>query len=99
MKLRLCLLALAFSVSSRAEDVALSAVVNIRDADYEHARPALNKNARNQPLRLAGREFASGVGMQADNRSAVELNGATRFTALAGIDDATESAEIGRAHV
>ena len=99
MKLRLCLISLLFSLPLRAEDVALSAVVNARDADYEHARPALDKNARNQPLRISGREFAKGVGLQADNRSAVELNGAVHFTALAGIDDATESATAVRLEI
>ena len=93
MKLRLCLLAFAFSFSTRAaEDVWLGSLANVRDSDYEHARPVADKNAKNQPLRIAGREFAKGLGVQADNRSAVELNGATHFTALAGIDDATESA-------
>ena len=42
-------------------------------------------------MRIAGHEFANGVGLQADNRSAVELNGAGQFTAPTGIDDATES--------
>ncbi len=99
MKLRLCFIALVLSGPLRGEDVALSAVVNSRDADNEHARPALDKSAKSQPLRLAGREFAKGVGMQADNRSAVELNGATRLTALAGIDDATESAAAVRLEI
>ena len=54
MKLRCCLLALAFSFSLRAaEDVWLSAVVSVRDADNEHTRPVLDKNAKNQPLRIA----------------------------------------------
>ncbi len=75
-----------------AEDVWLSDVVNIREADQEHSRPALNKNTSNQPLRVAGREFEKGLGTQADNRTAVQLNGATRFTGFAGVDDATESA-------
>ena len=93
MKLRLCLLAFAFSFSLRAEDVALSAVVRAGDADSEHARPALNKNARNQPLRIAGHEFASGVGTQVDNATWIDVAGATRFIALAGVDDATERPE------
>ena len=69
----------------------LAAVVNIRDADYEHARPVLDKNAKNRPLTIAGQTYEKGVGTQADNRTALELNGATRFTASVGIDDATES--------
>ena len=93
MKLRLCLLALAFSFSLRAEDVALSAVLRAGDADSEHARPVLNKNAKNQPLRIGGHEFASGVGTQVDNATWLDVAGATRFIALAGVDDATERPE------
>jgi alpha-galactosidase len=98
MKLRCCLFALglspALSLSNglrAAEDVWLSAAVSVRNADNEFARPALDKNAKNQPLRIAGREFAKGVGTQVDNRLAIQLGGATRFTAFAGVDDATEN--------
>jgi alpha-galactosidase len=92
MKLRLCLLALLASFSLHAaEDVALSTVFNLREVEYEHARPALDKTARGQPLRLAGREFAQGIGVQVDSLAAIELNGATRFSVLAGVDDATSS--------
>src|SRR5438874_1092304 len=73
----------------QAEDVWLSAVTNVREAENEQARPVLDKNARNQPLRIAGREFSKGLGTQVDNRLAVDLNGATRFGATAGVDDAT----------
>ena len=92
MKLRFCCFAFVFSFSLHGEDLPLASLANVRDSDYEHARPVADKNVKNQPLRLAGREFAQGLGVQADNRSAFELNGATRFTALAGVDDATESA-------
>jgi alpha-galactosidase len=90
MKSLLGLLALLspFSLFA-AEDVWLSAVVNVRDSDSEHARPVPDQYPKSQPLRIAGREFAKGLGTQADNRTAVELAGAVRFTALAGVDDAT----------
>ncbi len=88
--LRLALLLAAGSSLLCAEDVWLSAVAAVRDADQEHARPALDKNAKNQPLRIAGKEFAKGLGTQVDNRNAVEVHGATRFTAVVGVDDATE---------
>jgi alpha-galactosidase len=78
-------------LSAAVETVPLAAVVNVRDADYEHSRPVADQSTRNQPLTIAGQVFRMGLGMQADNRTAVELNGAVRFTALAGIDDATES--------
>jgi alpha-galactosidase len=83
---------LAVRLGAAPATVPLSKVVNIRDADYEHSRPVLDRNTRNQPLAVAGRVYEQGVGTQADNRTAVELNGATRFTASVGIDDATESA-------
>ena len=88
----LLLILLAARLSAAPEIVPLAAVVNIRDADYEHSRPVLDKNTKNSPLVIAGRAYAKGLGTQADNRTAVELNGATRFTAFAGVDDATESA-------
>jgi alpha-galactosidase len=91
-RIRLILALLFLASITRATDLSLSAVVGVRDADNEHARPALNRNAKNQPLRIAGREFTKGVGMQAESRAAIELNGATRLTAAAGVDDATESA-------
>ncbi len=82
----------AVRLAAAPETVLLSAVVNIRDADYEHSRPVLDKSTANQPLVIAGRTYARGLGTQTDNRTAVELNGATRFTAFAGVDDATASA-------
>jgi alpha-galactosidase len=87
----LCLLAAAIPLGAATERVPLAAVVNIRDADYEHARPVLDRSAKNQPMSVAGKAYAHGVGTQADNRLALELNGATGFKALVGIDDATES--------
>src|SRR4051812_48711193 len=92
---RLILIGLVLNVArlTAAESIGLSTVVNIRDADYEHSRPVLDKSTKNQPLTMAGKTYAKGLGTQADNRTAVEVNGAVRFTALAGIDDATESAQ------
>jgi alpha-galactosidase len=86
-------LAAALPLGAMPDRVPLAAVVNIRDADYEHARPVLDKNARSQPMLIAGRASPRGLGMQADSRVAIELNGATRFAALVGLDDATESTQ------
>ena len=86
-------IALLLSVSfAHAEDVWLSATVNSGDADNEHARPLLDKNAKKQPLRIAGQEYARGLGTQVDSRTALQLRGATHFTALAGVDDASDTA-------
>lgn len=88
------LLSIAFVVScagsiARAEivEVPLSTILNVRDADNEHAHPALEKNARNKPLRIADQEFARGIGTQVDTRIAIDLGGAIRFTAFAGVDN------------
>src|SRR3954464_9088423 len=95
--------AAAARLAAASEIVPLSAVINIRDADYEHARPTLDSSS--QPLAIAGHAYEKGVGTQADNRSAVELRGATRFTAppvfpgLGGIDDAPEPTEAVRLEI
>src|SRR5437764_6622803 len=93
--MQLCLLALSLGLiaAARADDIALASFLNVRDADNEHARPSLDKSAKNQPLSIAGHAFAKGVGTQVDNRLAIDLAGATRFTASAGVDDATTAAE------
>lgn len=95
MKRFLCLFLLASVVSVRlfaAEALPLAKIINNRDSDYEHARPVPDRNAKNESFSIAGKAYGGGLGTQADNRTAIELNGAIRFTALVGIDDATESA-------
>ncbi|WP_415910892.1 NPCBM/NEW2 domain-containing protein [Oleiharenicola sp. Vm1] len=89
-----CLLPLLFLTTplfGAPASVPLAPLINPRDSDYEHARPAVDACAAGRPMSVAGRTFARGLGMQADNRTAVELRGATRFTALAGVDDASAS--------
>jgi len=86
--LRLAALAL-FAALHAAGQVPLSSVLNVRDADNEHARPVPDRNAENGPLRVASRNFAEGLGTQVDTRLAFELGGAARFTTLAGVDDAS----------
>jgi alpha-galactosidase len=71
----------------RAEEVALSSVLNVRDAEFELARPVLDKTVKNEPLRIAGQEYAQGVGVQVDTTIALAINGAQRFTASVGVDD------------
>jgi alpha-galactosidase len=74
-----------------AETVALSKVVDGRDADFELARPSIDKSTAGQPLRIAGQTFANGVGTQLETTLFLEINGASRFTAVAGVDDATST--------
>jgi alpha-galactosidase len=90
MKVRPFLPALLLvSAVLHAGELQVSGLVNLRNVDNENARPGINKSALNQPLRIAGREFAHGVGTQVENRFAFSIGGATRFTAAAGVDDAT----------
>jgi alpha-galactosidase len=78
-----------------AEDVWLSEVTNVRLAAVELSRPALNKSAKNTSLKVAGKSFDRGVGTQVNTEILIELNGATRFAALAGVDEASkEGAEV-----
>lgn len=90
MKLIPYLLAATLAVTARADDVKLSAVVNVRNADNEHARPALDKTAKNRAMAIAGQEFKTGVGTEVNTRIAIDLKGAQKFSAKAGVDDASE---------
>jgi alpha-galactosidase len=83
------LLLLAAPLGAAPETIPLAALVNPRDSDYEHARPAVDTNAGGGPLAIAGRSYPRGLGAQVDNRTAIELRGAVRFTAVAGVDDAS----------
>lgn len=91
MTRRLTLIFLAVLAAARlaAETIHLGQVVNIREPDYEFARPAADKSAANRPLRIAGRTFARGLGTQLETTVFLAAHGATRFTALVGVDDAT----------
>ncbi|HTB80215.1 MAG TPA: NPCBM/NEW2 domain-containing protein [Opitutaceae bacterium] len=71
----------------------LAACVEPKLADNELARPVLDKSVGDQPLIIAGRKFDHGVGTQLETTLALAVNGATRFTALAGVDDATTTAD------
>lgn len=84
-------LGLAASLGGIAATFPLGPLVNSRDADFEHARPQVDKAANSRPLVIAGQSYAQGFGTQADGRFALELKGATRFVGSVGIDDATMS--------
>ena len=46
-----------------------------------------NRSIRNEPLLLGGKRYEAGVGTHADSAMRIQANGATRFTALVGVDD------------
>ena len=75
------------------QTISLSSFLDVRQSEYEFARPALNKGPKDQPLRVAGQTFEQGVGTQAETTIAVAPKGAARFSALAGVDDATEASD------
>lgn len=87
-RLALLLAAAATSVAT-ADTINLSKVVDGRDADFEFARPALRRSTAGEPLRLAGQVHEDGVGTQLETTIFVAVNGASRFTALVGVDDAS----------
>lgn len=54
-----------------------------------------NKSINNNPLKINGQEYASGVGMHASGKIVVKLNGAvTAFHAVLGIDDEVKKANL-----
>ncbi len=85
-------LALAAVRGFAAETLPLGSCIEPKQAENELARPAVDKTAGtdSQPLAIAGHTFEHGVGTQLETTLALAVNGATRFTASAGVDDATE---------
>ncbi|HTQ30284.1 MAG TPA: NPCBM/NEW2 domain-containing protein [Opitutaceae bacterium] len=85
-------LALAAARGFAAETLPLGSCIEPKQAENELARPAVDKTAGtdSQPLAIAGHTFEHGVGTQLETTLALAVNGATRFTASAGVDDATE---------
>ena len=70
-----------------AFEVPLSAVIDPYEADAEGARPMLDRNVLKGPLKIAGREFSHGVGVQVNSSIALAVNGARRLVANVGVDD------------
>ncbi|HET7538195.1 MAG TPA: NPCBM/NEW2 domain-containing protein, partial [Candidatus Didemnitutus sp.] len=83
--------ALGASLVAATETIPLSAAINPRDADNEFAAPATDKSTAGAPLRLHGKTFEKGVGVQVETTIFLAVSGATRFTATAGVDDATST--------
>jgi alpha-galactosidase len=83
------LLPASFALSAVAGTSPLATALNPREADFEFARPVPNRNASNEPLKVAGRVYDKGVGCQLETTLFLAVNGGTRLTALAGVDDAT----------
>ncbi|HEU5080390.1 MAG TPA: NPCBM/NEW2 domain-containing protein [Opitutaceae bacterium] len=82
------LLAVA-SLPAAADVVALGAAMDPREADFEFARPAVDKNTAGAALKIAGKTYAAGLGTQVNTTIFLLAHGATRFTATVGVDDAT----------
>ncbi len=73
------------------ETLPLSAIGDLRETDYEFARPRPVKadGAASQRMQIAGQSHTWGVQTQLETTIGIAVNGATRFTALAGVDEAT----------
>ncbi|PTX96545.1 NPCBM/NEW2 domain-containing protein [Opitutus sp. ER46] len=79
-----CLLLTSWAV---AETVPLEKLIDGAKADADDLRPKVNRNVRGQPLRIAGRAFATGLGVQTDTSVAFLVNGGQRLVAKVGLDD------------
>ena len=57
-------------------------------------KPQVNRSIRGKPFAIAGKQFERGVGTHAISSLWVELNGAQRFVAIAGIDDSAGGGSV-----
>ncbi|MBM3855459.1 MAG: melibiase, partial [Verrucomicrobia bacterium] len=82
------LLFLACSALPAAETVWLD-TLDLSSLRQGWGRPQINRSIREQPLTIAGKVFARGVGTHANATFRLLLNrGAERFQASVGVDDA-----------
>ncbi|MDR1273151.1 MAG: alpha-galactosidase [Odoribacteraceae bacterium] len=86
------MLIIALSLPAGAQERVPLGKLNLRLMTTGYGNARANRSVDNHPLTLRG-EVHEGVGTHADSKLIVALDGkATRFTALAGVDD-----EVGRA--
>ena len=78
------------AAAPQPQTVLLSSVLDVRQSEYEFARPVLDKGPKDRLLSVAGQAFERGVSAQAETTFALSTGGALRFSGLAGVDDATE---------
>jgi alpha-galactosidase len=72
---------------AQAEQVQLSAL-DLGNVSQGWGKPQADKNVREHPISVAGRKFEHGLGTHAPSRVVIDLKGgATRFRAVAGLDD------------
>lgn len=69
-------------------------VVRLDELGVEHVhqgwgKPGANKSVDGNPLTIAGKTYTHGLGTHADSYLSIDVNGATRFTAVVGADDET----------
>jgi alpha-galactosidase len=88
--LSLCL-ALGWAVHLRADTVWLDEM-DVAKMKQGWGKPQVNRSIREKPLSIAGRTFSRGVGTHAISSLWIEVNGAERFTATVGVDDAAGGA-------
>jgi len=82
----LCLLSLSASAQARVPLTSL----DLTKLHQGWGEPKVDRSIEDQPLRIAGREFAFGLGSHASSLLHVHLGGGTeRFTSWVGVDDDT----------
>lgn len=93
-KILVLALGLAAAPLASADEIALSAMdlskITCFDSDSKVAVRA-NQSTSGNPLTLKGIVYYSGVGTHAPSKTIVQLNGATDFTCLIGVDDEAKS--------
>jgi len=75
-----------------AETVRLSSL-DLSTMTTGWGRPRADRSIDGNPLTIAGRQYAHGVGTHAASRFVLAVNGATRFTAQVGVDDEVTGAQ------
>ncbi len=72
----------------QAEDTKLPlSSLDLKLLEQGWGSPKINTSVDNNPLRIGGVSYTQGIGSHADSRLLIEVGGATRFSAIVGIDD------------
>ena len=85
--LSVALLATALTIPCVAEETVPLTSLDLESMSAGWGTALANRSIRNEPLLLDGKRYEAGVGTHADSAMRIRVGGATRFTALVGIDD------------
>jgi len=79
------------SVSARAAETVWLSALDLGKMRQGWGKPQIDRSIREKPLSIGGTWFAHGVGTHAVSTLWIELNGAEKFVASVGLDDAAGS--------